>query len=900
MSALLICPLSFGVELISNGDFENGDDGSWIWNKRALITDQYTAQSGSFVATAAEPHSSFLLTHDLITVEPGSPIQSSVWIKAANLEKPAFAQLIFYHSDDLATPVKISTFARTLSTTNEEWQQFTRYLITPANANRMKVKLRSPVSDSGYAHFDNVEISQTVFSRVLTENGDFEDISNTAWDLGKKSSITDEQANRGNYSAKITPAGEFGALFQRNIPVVEGKPIYVSGWLKIDGFESNKNALISVRFIDTDVTGEFSGSEDSPETIKNVNVVKMNSTFNNDWQSFGQMIAAPADADLMEVRLQTQASATGSVYFDQIEASMESEFPMAKMIPIVGGSFEMGCSPNQNVCGSEAIPRHRVTVPSFYMGETEVTFEEYDFYCNQVDHCELPDDEGWGRGTRPVINVSRGEILNYIDWLNGQTGRTFRLPSDAEWEYAARAGTTTVFPWGDEPSGLHANAHDDEGYNTWPSDGFPPIENDRYSGLFGHTSPVRSYPANAWGLYDMIGNVAELVADVVPMEGGYEGAPTDGSVWDVSLSPDYVSNNPAYPYFGWDLPRRSGVIRGGAFNGGVDVTSSSSRWYRGYASSAVKTSSTGFRLAEDFPKLPDMVRIEGGQFEMGCSPNDTECEDSELPRRTVNVQTFSIAATEVTKGQYVFYCKRVGCRLPDGLRNTEEFNYSSYYSQLPVTSISWDEAKAYISWLNQQTGGNYRLPTEAEWEFAARAGSTTRYYWGDDPSHVHANGGSYEDWDPNFIADNPDFINELNWPKDGYPLKTPYASDEHGYPLANVPAPVDVDHYSGYVGNIDNVTAAVGSFAPNAWGLYDMIGNAQEWVEDTYSTSYEGLPADGSAYYSDRLNENHQKVVRGGSAFSSQQELRSSARLSVNVSYRRAGIRLAQDVPENN
>ena len=172
------------------------------------------------------------------------------------------------------------------------------------------------------------------------------------------------------------------------------------------------------------------------------------------------------------------------------------------LVAIPAGSFRMG---NDEYDGTK--PVHQVTVPSFLMMAHEVTFAQWD----ECGPCIQADDQGWGRGNRPVVGVSWDDIQVYIDWLNGQSGSTFRLPSEAEWEYAARAGSSTTYSWGDEISCSQA------AYNDASECG-----RDR-------TVPVKSYGANAFGLYDMHGNVYEWVQDC--WYENYNGAPSDGSAW---------------------------------------------------------------------------------------------------------------------------------------------------------------------------------------------------------------------------------------------------------------------------------------------------------------------------------------------------------------------------------
>jgi len=148
--------------------------------------------------------------------------------------------------------------------------------------------------------------------------------------------------------------------------------------------------------------------------------------------------------------------------------------------------------------GSDAEgPQHKVTIARpFAVSRYEITFDEWDACVAAVGCKHKPSDEGWGRGKRPVINVSWDDAQAYVVWLSKKTGKKYRLLSEAEWEYAARAGTTTRYPWGDEPGSNRANFYG---------------SGSQWSGK--QTAPVGSFEPNAFGLYDMIGNVWEWVQD---------------------------------------------------------------------------------------------------------------------------------------------------------------------------------------------------------------------------------------------------------------------------------------------------------------------------------------------------------------------------------------------------
>jgi formylglycine-generating enzyme len=175
----------------------------------------------------------------------------------------------------------------------------------------------------------------------------------------------------------------------------------------------------------------------------------------------------------------------------------------------------------------------------------------------------------------------------------------------------------------------------------------------------------------------------------------------------------------------------------------------------------------------------------------------------------------------------------------------------------PVVCISWNDANAYVQWLSKRTGFNYSLPSEAQWEYAARAGKDTSRFWGDDPHRAcqYANVTDQTAW-PDGIALNWSVRHECN---DGY----------------------------FYV-------APVGHYRPNAFGLYDMLGNAWEWVQDVFHENYQGAPTDGSVWATG--GDQSQRVLRGGSWISSPGYLRSADRNRYTPGYRFNfnGFRLAR------
>ena len=206
-----------------------------------------------------------------------------------------------------------------------------------------------------------------------------------------------------------------------------------------------------------------------------------------------------------------------------------------EMVVVPAGRFRMG-----DLAGAgdnDERPVHDVTIAApFAVGRYEVTFAEWDACVAGGGCTHRPADEGWGRGTRPVITVSWADAQKYVRWLSRETGKPYRLLSEAEWEYVARAGSTTKYWWGNAADHDHANYGKDEccegavaGADRWK-----------------YTSPVGSFAANVFGLFDTAGNVYEWVADC--WHDNYQGATNDGSVWA-----------------GGDCDRH--VVRGGSWNG---------------------------------------------------------------------------------------------------------------------------------------------------------------------------------------------------------------------------------------------------------------------------------------------------------------------------------------------
>jgi formylglycine-generating enzyme required for sulfatase activity len=221
-----------------------------------------------------------------------------------------------------------------------------------------------------------------------------------------------------------------------------------------------------------------------------------------------------------------------------------------EMVVVPAGSFQMGSSNNDR-----EKPVHEVSIAKpFAIGLREVTFDEWD-RCVSENGCKFhPGDRGWGRGSRPVINVSWVDAKEFATWLSQKTGQTYRLPSEAEWEYTARGGTNTAFWWGSTVGARHANCRQCS------------------TGETEQTYPAGTYKANPFGLYDTAGNAAEWVEDC--WNDDYRGAPTNGSAWVTGQC-------------------QLRVLRGGSFDSESEYVRSNSRFRYDVD---VRYSGNGFRV----------------------------------------------------------------------------------------------------------------------------------------------------------------------------------------------------------------------------------------------------------------------------------------------------------------
>ncbi len=600
-----------------------------------------------------------------------------------------------------------------------------------------------------------------------------------------------------------------------------------------------------------------------------------------------------------------------------------------EMVVLPAGRFRMGCVSGRD-CEDNEMPVHEVSIAEpFAMSKYEVTRGEFGRFVAQAGYrttaergrgCYVWDgstvtekssarwnNPGFNQSdTHPVVCVSWDDAVAYAEWLSSETGKPYRLPGEAEWEYAARSGSRTKYHFGDAESQLcrYANHADRSTNFSWRNESCS-------DGVSERTAEVGSYQPNSFGLHDMHGNVWEWVQDC--WNDSYVGAPSDGSAWKrgdcgkrvlrggswsnaprllrsafrgwfstdsrdsiygfrvartlavETVTPEAPASDAAAveAALGLDRAERRRVQQGltaAGFNPGLsdglfgEGTRSALRDWQASRDEAA----TGYLNAESAKTLlalgselgpgrlfkdelasggkgPEMVVLPAGRFRMGCL-SGRDCFDWEKPVHEVRIaQPFALSKYEVTRGEFGRFVTQAGyrttaersggCHVWDGSKWTEKssarwnnpgFNQSDTH---PVVCVSWDDAVAYVEWLSSETGVRYRLPGEAEWEYAARSGSATKYHFGDDESQLCR------------YANHADRSTNFSWRNES-------CSD-----------------------GVGERTAEVGSYRPNDFGLYDMHGNVREWVQDCWNDSYVGAPSDGSTWTSGNCAD---RVLRGG------------------------------------
>ena len=485
------------------------------------------------------------------------------------------------------------------------------------------------------------------------------------------------------------------------------------------------------------------------------------------YRTYGNPSELSSNLNCMGLRLalsinddQANGEVSDEGYNDSNKITFTANGVSFKMVKVSSGTFQMGASPQEGdtVYACE-IPAHQVMLYDYFIGEMEVTQELW-----QAVMCGNPSLRK-NSNQLPVENVSWNDCQIFIKKLNQLTGIQFRLPTEAEWEFAARGGNRS--------KGYKYSGSNDLNTVAW----------------YGENSGIKSHEVgmklpNELGIYDMSGNVAEWCQD---RYGDYS------SEWQT---------NPTGPTYGSIY-----VLRGGHYVES-DTESMKVSYREGFAD---PLGNRGLRLALNNDFLYDdghndgekvtvtangisfnMVKVSSGTFQMGS--NDSYLD--ERPVHQVTLSGYYIGETEVTQELWQAVMGS----------NPSHFTGSG---RLPIEKVLWIDCQTFITKLNQLTGLDFRLPTEAEWEFAARGGNLSQGY---------------------------------------------------KYSGSN-----DIDTVAWYGSNSSSITHEVGTKSPNELGIYDMSGNVEEWcldIYDRYNSEPQTNPT-GPSSGSYRSN----RVYRGGNCY---------------------------------
>ncbi|MFO1183519.1 MAG: SUMF1/EgtB/PvdO family nonheme iron enzyme [Bauldia sp.] len=550
-----------------------------------------------------------------------------------------------------------------------------------------------------------------------------------------------------------------------------------------------------------------------------------------------------------------------------------------EMTVLPAGTFTMGSAAGEPGREDDEGPARSIAIPAaFAVGKLAISRGEFATFVSESGYaagtsCNVYDGTNWkitsGKSFRdpgypqtdahPAVCVSWDDAKAYVAWLARKTGKPYRLLTEAEREYAERGGTSTAYWFGDASRACSfANGPDATGkerFSGWK---------DTFACRDGYvfTAPGGSFQPNPFGLYDIAGNVYEWTEDCY--HDTYNGAPRDASAW-----------------VGSNCTRR--VIRGGSWFGADKGLRSA---FRNLTDPTHRDSNYGFRIARDIagvnfappvqtaaltppnqvtpppaptsaascpggllaavgtagtaaaaqrclkPKdafqdctnCPQMVVVPGGRFSMGSPASEARREDDEGPAHDVTVAgPFAVGKLAITFGEWDACVAGGGC---NGYKPKDE---GWGRGLRPVVNVSYDDAKAYVTWLSRTTGKTYRLLSEAEREYVTRAGTTTPFWWGSSVTTTQAN------YDGNY----------------------PY------------PAGGKTEQYR-------EKTVTADSFQANPWGLYNVHGNVFEWTEDCYHETYAGAPSTAAPWTSGGCTE---RVLRGGSWYNDGLHLRAANRL---------------------
>ena len=369
-----------------------------------------------------------------------------------------------------------------------------------------------------------------------------------------------------------------------------------------------------------------------------------------------------------------------------------------EMVPVKGGSFNMGCADESEIqYFPEEGPSRKVTLSDFYIGKYPVTQKQWEEVMGYNPSQNKHNDE------LPVENVSWLEVQDFIKKLNKLTGKKYTLPTEAQWEFAAKGGTRSqgfIYAGSNDP--------DEFGWYAYNSDHrSETFEDYNWDHQISEhkTKPVGLLKANELGIFDMSGNVSEWCRD-----------------WFGPYDPADIKD-PAGPLEGSER-----VYRGGSFK---SYPKNLRTTFRNSVEPDYAHGSLGFRLVLLNESLPEntesesssvkidieMVDVKGDSFTMGAPEDDEKRHEDALPRHEVTLSDYSIGKYPVTQKQW----QQVMGKVPIDI---DRFVYRG--NNNPVTFVSRDDVDDFIRKLNQITGKNYTLPTEAQWEFAARGGCKSK------------------------------------------------------------------------------------------------------------------------------------------------------------------------------
>jgi len=440
----------------------------------------------------------------------------------------------------------------------------------------------------------------------------------------------------------------------------------------------------------------------------------------------------------------------------------------------------------------------------------------------------------------PVVCVNLDDSLEFCDWLSRQDpeGRRYALPTECQWEYACRAGTTTPFHFGETISTDQANYNGNSVYGQGQK------------GVYRQgTTSVGKFPANGWGLYDMHGNVWQWCQD---WYGAYPEGPATDSKGPDSGESRVIRGGP------WFLaPGASRTARRAAYFPGTSADHLGLRvCFAGKARGKTEPDPRPGEVITNFLGMK-CVWIGPGTFTMGSPPGELERLDNERQHQVTLTKGFWMGIFPVTRGQFARFVKATNYRTraerPVGsyVWKNREFKCDTTKSwknpgfdqtnDHPVVCVSWNDNKEFCDWLTRVDGEGrrYGLPTEAQWEYACRAGTTTPFFFGDTISTDQANyNGNY-----------------------------PYGKGKKG-----------LDRQQ---------TTPVGTFPANAWGLGDMHGNVAQWCQDWH----------GEYPRSDQVDpqgpaQGNFRVARGGNWINEARFCRSATRGCCGGGYNHVGCRL--------